>query len=295
VQDKQRAKEIDRLTGGDMTKSTKEIIKLYDENSSNNGESNNIMKIIGTLKPLGYKCIDIETIKSKYTDKIGDNISKLYTLSTNKKSIGKGEYLLPLLFDDVYKNTIYDEDSKGDNYIFIEDKNIYNLEVKSCGGFIPFYKNAIKKIKEINNNTKDINKALKDVVKTAFVEYCDHYKGSNSLGTYICIFHDDGEKPTKMLFINGNVDGDVDEKIELENIIEIVIPEKKTKKYKWDGLTPPQNDGFKLKLTFENNKPVIKCVFQKSIYTQLFPNLMKECNESPILSRDNFVIEYYTK
>ena len=295
VQDEQRAKEIDRLTGGDITESTKEIIKLYDENSSNNGMSSNIMEIIGTLKPLGYKCVDIDKVKSKYTDKIGDNISKLYTLSTEKRGIGKGEYLLPLLFDDVYKNTIYDEDSKGDNYIFIEDKNIYNLEVKSCGGFIPFYKNAIKKIKEINNNTKDINKALKDVVKTAFVEYCDHYKGSNSNGTYICIFHDDGEKPTKMLFINGNVDGDVDGKIELENIIEIVIPEKRQKNYKWGGLTPPKDDGFKLKLTFENNTPVIKCVFQKSIYTQLFPNLMKECNESPILSRDNFVNEIYKK
>ena len=82
-------------------------------------------------------------------------------------------------------------------------------------------------------------------------------------------------------------------KIELENIIEIVIPEKRQKNYKWGGLTPPKDDGFKLKLTFENNTPVIKCVFQKSIYTQLFPNLMKECNESPILSRDNFVNEIY--
>ena len=220
VQDEQKAKEIDRLTGGDITKATKEILKIYDKNSSNDCTSQNIIDIIGKLKPLRCVSIDIKNINSKYTNKI-ENISSIYKLSTDKKGIGKGEYLLPLLFDDVYKNTIYDEDTKGDNYIFINDENICNLEVKSYGGFIPLYKNATEKIKEINNNTKDINNALKDVIKTAFVEYCDHYKASNSNGTYICIFHDDGENPTKMLFVNGNVNGDdnIGGEIELENII----------------------------------------------------------------------------
>jgi hypothetical protein len=301
VQDEQRAKEIDRLTGGDITASTREITKIYDKISSDDGTCSNIMKIIGSLKPCEYAYVDISKIESKYTNKIKEDLSKIYTLSTDKKGIGKGEYLLPLLFDDVYKNTIYDEEHKGDNSIFTNDNKMFNLEVKSCGGFVQFYKNTIEKIKNINNNTEDIIDALKDVIKSAFVEYCNHYKGENSSGSYICIFQDDaqsGEKvPTNMLFINCS--NYVNEKAQLEDIkdiIEIVIPGKRRKNYKWEvGFNPPQNDGFRLKLTSENNKPIIKCVLQKSIYTQLFPNLVMECEESTILSRDNFVNEYYTK
>lgn len=298
VQDEQRAKEIDRLTGGDITDSTKYIIKLYDENSSHDGVSN-IMEILEKIGSLDYVYVDInDHIKSKYADKINDNLSTIYTLSADKRGVGKGEYLLPLLFDDVYKNTIYDEDHKGDNSIFTNDTT-YNLEVKACGGFVQFYKNAKQKIKEINNNTKDIIKALKNVVITAFVEYCAHYK-ENSEGVYLCIFQDDEKtppKPTNMLFINCNNANEETQNNEtqLENIIEIIIPEKRQKNYKWDGLTPPQTDGFKLKLTYENNSPKIKCVFQKSIYKRFFPDLMKECEESTILSRDNFVNEIYTK
>lgn len=297
VQDEQRAKEIDRLTGGDITSSTKEIIKIYDKISSDDGTCSNIMDKIGKLKPCDYVYVDMSGIESKYINKIGEDLSKIYTLSADKRGVGKGEYLLPLLFDDVYKNTIYDEDHKGDNSIFTNDNKMYNLEVKSCGGFVQFYKNTVEKIKNINN-TEDIIGALKDVIKSAFVEYCNHYKGENSGGSYICIFQDDsqsGEKvPTNMLFINCS--NYVNEKTRLEDIIEIIIPEKRRKNYKWeDGLTPPQNDGFRLKLTSENGKPIIKCVFQKSIYNQIFPNLMLECKESTILSRDNFVNEYYTK
>ena len=62
--------------------------------------------------------------KSKYKF----DIKSIY--NKGEGTIGKGEYLLPLLFNDVYKEPVFTKGSKGDNYI-LNGENKYYLELKS--------------------------------------------------------------------------------------------------------------------------------------------------------------------
>jgi hypothetical protein len=326
IQDDMRAKEIDRLTGGDITSKTKQIINIFDENNSDKNGINLFDKLDDITKEEAgaYKYITIDDAinDSKYSNL---DISKIYKLS--HKSIGKGEYLLPLLFNDVYKNTIYDEDSRGDNYILCvkDDKTTIeiNLEVKSPGS--PMYFTDLKKggsafgyINDTNNNIID---RYKNAITATILNYAKNRQTNNYL--YICFFteskntNEENFVPEGMLFMNMcNINKDTYRSTN-NNIFETI------KKY--IRILNNSNENFSedfkitIKMNGENDSPIIECLLNKKYFggkrnqinktfaqkikkdkyleMDIEPN-MNETNiteESIILSRDNFINEYFIK
>lgn len=327
IQDDMRAKEIDRLTGGDITSKTKQIINIFDENNSDKSGINLFDKLGDITKEEAgaYKYITIDDAinDSKYSNL---DISKIYKLS--HKSIGKGEYLLPLLFNDVYKNTIYDENSRGDNYILCvkDDKTTIeiNLEVKSPSS--PMYFTDLKKggsafgyINDTNNN--NIIDRYKNAITATILNYAKNRQDNNYL--YICFFTDskttNEEKfiPEGMLFMNMcNINKDT-YKSTNNNTFETI----KSYIHILNNSNENFSEDFKItiKMNGENNSPTIECLLNKKYFggkknqinktfaqknkknryleMDIKPNMnetdIKE--ESIILSRDNFAKEIYTK
>ena len=157
---------------------------------------------------------------SKYNfEKI--SITNIYNKS--KGSIGKGEYLLPLLFNDVYKEPVFTSGAKGDNYI-LKGKDKYHLELKAPGS-AP-YKNFK------NPDVKDL-KGLQDEIINIFEKYTENQRKNDRDKLYLCFFYEknfdkktikDSNKdaikdPKGMLFINASKSIDI--KKVLEKLIKI--------------------------------------------------------------------------
>jgi hypothetical protein len=324
IKQRERAKEILRLTGGDDTNIKKDIIKIFDDPNSKFIRRRQTTENGGTIE---YKLFDI--IKNENEDfwdtkgeycyinikdidkKYGKNEEEIDTKEmyniTSVKTVGRGEYLLPLLYHDVYKEQVYgqnkynhDKFSIGDNFIYKNDTNEdkYFLEVKAPNAVLPFIisdklrKN--NKIIKYNENDNTIKDNYKTAIATSFLTYAKK-QNKNRKDLYFCIFNEDDNKtPIGMLFINlSNIsdddidpnntpktDNDIIEKI--KNLIDVDI-----------------NDNTSSKATFKytlkcdkNNEPIIKCNIHKDYIKQNKKDKMKE--ESLILSRDNFINEYYT-
>jgi hypothetical protein len=204
--------------------------------------------------------------------------------------------------EQVYGQNKYNHDkfSIGDNFIYKNDTNEdkYFLEVKAPNAVLPFIisdklrKN--NKIIKYNENDDTIKDNYKTAIATSFLTYAKK-QNKNRKDLYFCIFNEDDNKtPIGMLFINlSNIsdddidpnntpktDNDIIEKI--KNLIDVDI-----------------NDNTSSKATFKytlkcdkNNEPIIKCNIHKDYIKQNKKDKMKE--ESLILSRDNFINEYYT-
>ena len=323
IQDDVRAKEIDRLTGGDITPKTKYIIKILDKNNNTNS-GNNLFDELSKVKECGsfkYKNIKDVLNGSKYSNL---DITTIYNLS--HKSIGKGEYLLPLLFNDVYKNTIYDENSRGDNYILgVENENAVeiNLEVKSPGSTMKFKDlkkggGAFEYINDTNNN--DIIDRYKNAITATILNYAKNRQSNNYL--YICFFTEsttsNTEKPTPegMVFMN------------MCNINKDTYKSSNDKTFKtiknYIRILNISNESFSedfkitIKANGEDNPPIIECLLNEKYFggkknqinktfaqknkknryleMNIEPN-MSETNmeESIIFNFDSFINEIYTK
>lgn len=212
LQDITRGKEIDRLTGGDDTDITHEIIKIIDKGDIREStlclydilSENNKFWINGTEDmKVNFNDERIEN-KSKYKF----DIKSIY--NKGEGTIGKGEYLLPLLFNDVYKEPVFTKGSKGDNYI-LNGENKYYLELKSP------VSSPYQNFK--NPDVKDIE-GLKNEIIDVFVRYTKNQRKNDRKKLYLCFFYEKGfnkdtikksnkdiKDPEGMLFINAS-DGD---------------------------------------------------------------------------------------
>lgn len=243
---------------------------------------------------------------------------------TSVKTVGKGEYLLPLLYLDVYKQQVYGQEkydieqfSIGDNFILINDNepinnsNKYHLELKAPNAILTFKKD--NKSEKYTQENEQIENNYKSAIASSFIRYGER-QNKNRKNLYMCIFHVEDDTPKGILFINisniGNVEITPDSKsakIEkilktFEELIYIDITDTSSKKdFKYTVIL----DG--------DNKPKIKCNLHKShLSDDINSNIQKirhdrriekkkqkeqliTKNESKILSRDNFVNEYYTK
>ena len=234
--------------------------------------------------------LDLNTMFGK--KEIGDEVKKLF--SRQETGIGKGEYFLPLLFKDVHKKRPFGIDPytkkrvKGDNYISNEN-NIYDLELKSPNASLKFYEND----KPTENTDTE---GLKNIITTRFLQYA---KKENKNGAYIiCIFEADEIEieendnktfdPKGMLFINiSNInENSIFDKI--NELINIVYCNKGVGK-----------NEFKFTLTSDNGKNYKINCFVHECYKRIEKKSdeLNGVSESlfSILSRDNFVNEYYTK
>ena len=214
IKDRVQADELRRLTGGDKTESTKLIKNIYKQNINNNITSlilyPYLEEILGNDKIGKYLYLDISNKEGKYEfDK------KEVYITKPKKSVGKGEYLLPLIFDDVYKQKIHGEDAKGDNFI-INDEKTYHLELKAPGsslGLKDFVKNYIQK--ESKKDNVNINDIYKNAIAITLLNYAKNQQNKWD-NLYMCIFceNSDGD-PKGMLCVN--VSGVKSEDIKPEN------------------------------------------------------------------------------
>lgn len=210
IKDRVDAEELRRLTGGDRStdsETVKQIKKIF-KDKENIGTSEHIcnseefMSFLKGSKNLFH--LDISNIKGKY------NINKenVYNNFKPKKGVGKGEYLLPLLFDDVHKQKIHGENTKGDNFIVHSENNIsytYYLELKAPDASLGFRKNIRDYIeKELPNNNDKKEEIYKNAIVASFMEYAKKLKSSWE-NLYMCIFGETNNRdksPKDILFIN---------------------------------------------------------------------------------------------
>lgn len=305
IKDRIKAKELRRLTGGDRSTDLKTVKQIKDIfNGENFGTSEYLYNKDTESFFKGEKGIfyylDISKIEGKYNI----NKTEVYNNFKPKKCVGKGEYLLPLLFDDVYKQKVYGEDTKGDNFI-VHDNDKYYLELKSPNAHLNLHKYARDYIKtQFNNITDNLtdaekNNIKKDIYKNAitssFLNYAKKQIQKNDpKNLYMCIFGKTVEKsPKDVLFINLTKVNDNDiiidnntplfqeilNLIDIDNIYEYTIGRNgKRKKDISHSFT------FTYNYNGEEKEQKINCKLKSEIV-----------DESLILSRDNFINEIYTK
>ena len=265
LQDITRGKEIDRLTGGDDTDITHEIIKIIDKGDIRENtlclyddilSKNNNFLINGTKYiKLNFNDKRIKN-KSKYKFDIKDIYNK------GEGNIGKGEYLLPLLFNDVYKEPVFTKGAKGDNYI-LNGENKYYLELKAPGSspYQNFKNSDIKDIEELKNEIIDV-----------FVRYTKNQRNNDRKKLYLCFFYEkDFDKnnikksnknikekiPAGMLFINAS------EGVDLKNVLkDMIIIDK-------DIYLPPSDKDFKFAYDGKNILCVVNTKYKDILKTIL--------------------------
>lgn len=276
IKDRIKAKELDRLTGGDLTASTMEIIKVLNKESNPDVNSVVLYDTLTTdffnVQNKGvWKYLNISNIKSKY------DFEKNVIYNIAPKGIGRGEYLLPLLFNDVYKETVHGENTKGDNYI-IHDDIKYNLELKGTGASLKFYDG----ITDTDDNDKI--ELYKNIITYSILRYAKNQQRKDRKNLYMCFFYTEGEKPNETpinaLFINiSNLVQDdlkVGSKV-FNNLKELIdISNEQIK----------DND-FTFTYNGDDKNPKLICKVNKKYHIHE--------SKTTILSRDNFINEIYTK
>ena len=211
IKNRVEAKELRRLTGGDRStdsETVKQIKKIF-KDGKNTGKAKYICKCKGFMSFLkgssgqNWFHLDISKINGKY------NIDKenVYYTFKPKKGVGKGEYLLPLLFDDVHKQKIHGENTKGDNFIVHSKNNnkneshTYYLELKAPNASLGFKKNIRDYLEgTLSENNDKKEEIYKNAIVASIMEYAKKLKSSWE-NLYMCIF---GKKdsPKDILFIN---------------------------------------------------------------------------------------------
>lgn len=312
------------MTGGDNSNIKQKIIKFLNNDTSNQYRSrsngvHNLSEIINTEYPNfwgeknkgAFYYLDISKLENKYNIDIEDMYS-----SKSAKSVGKGEYLLPLLYHDVYKSKVSNIDnnkdseefSVGDNFILkdankpITNDNKYHLELKAPNASLKFIgrKEILKYIQEngkyieYNKEDENIDENYKKVIAASFLKYAK-YQNNYRKNLFLCIFNEEKGIPVGILFINiSNITNeDINPKSEstiLKTFKNLIVIDS-------DNISPNKDFSYTLTLNDKGN-PILKCSLYKNYLTDNIINDIIEKNqknESKILSRDNFVNEIYTK
>lgn len=322
VKDRIRRAEVLRITGGDITDATDKISeilnKFIDEADTENENEKGVAYTLGDtlLSEEGYYYIPIpiDTGNGIGQYKLTNtDIKDIYV--TNSHTIGKGEYLLPFIFNDVHKRKAYGvtakgDNAKGDNFIKT-DKGIINIEVKGRGAHLSFEtKDIISKISDSvdNENLTDDDKkniaieVLKNEIAKSFSQYIHKQL---SLGeTYLCMFDATKYEPRGMFFIKDTIITEENPKMFID-LLEIHHPHRKgVKSFIVDEFNRAGKGDFTYTFTFIDGEPKIMCALSNEVYNK-FPFLINNSNDNKkqtlkkrddsILSRDSFANEIYTK
>lgn len=333
IKERERAKEILRLTGGDEnTPVSKFLIGIYDDPKSNeirrkytndSGETIDyslyaeLEKIEPNFwkKPGSYCYLPLVGI----TGQNGISINITNTYKTIMNTVGKGEFLLSLLFTDIYKHKAhgykkYDNDtlSIGDNYILHLDNNIeqiYELEVKGKNAGFVFDKDIIhaQKLQLKNGKFRVYEKYLngekyKNAIVIRFLKYLKA-QSKNRKNLCICFFDVEGDTPKGILFVNASQaeninisDTTTDLFATFKKLIHIIPENKKGNR--------SCNTAYHF--TYAASGLKINCILNNEIYYKNYtkrayrhkdtiePELYHE-SSSIIYNFENFVNEIYTK
>lgn len=177
IKEQDRANEIERISGGD-TQIISEIEKIYDTNDETNIIRQNKPGKDGEV-PNDYSLYDlVKDLKNpgEHTyislNNLNEEQKKLFKLDGH--GIGKGEYLLPMLFPDVYKSRShgYEDDdttvAKGDLLLLMPDDTFRHIELTSAGNAKSFLKNSNVPSKLKDDNLDDFKK----LAAKSFTKYC---------------------------------------------------------------------------------------------------------------------------
>lgn len=285
-----------RLTGGEDTKISDEIldiINMDEYNKSNVSLFDTITEKYSDFFDQSGKVayINIPDLNNIfYNQEIATKVEDIYIKSST--GIGKGEYFLPLLFKDVHKKRPFGTDPytkqrvKGDNYI-LNNKKIYNLELKSPNTCLNFNKDTKNKIKtELKNNNKEDGYKL--AITSSILNYAKNQQKTLD-NLYLCIFEKTVRKgtPKNVLFINlSEINSEVNEDSELFKTIYNIISINNINEYtkgKNGKLKKDIAHSFSFTYVNGDDKKIICSLKSETV------------EESLILSRDNFINEIYTK
>ena len=170
IKEQDRANEIERVSGN-YPELIDDVRRAYDNGiiRVNKPNSNKVYSLLNKIKGIEVGMVDKE---KNYISFKNVTKSQGEWFEKTAHQVGKGEFYLPILFPDVYKNTkeeVGDNKLKNDNN---NDKDKYiDLEIKTSGAHFKFEENGKLSKKEIesvkgkkydtcDNSTKDQFKTL---------------------------------------------------------------------------------------------------------------------------------------
>ena len=170
IKEQDRANEIERVSGN-YPELIDDVRRAYDNGiiRINKPDSDEVYSLLDKIKGIEVGTVDKE---KNYISFKNVTKSQGEWFEKTERQVGKGEFYLPILFPDVYKNTkeeVGDNKLKNDNN---NDKDKYiDLEIKTSGAHFKFEENGKLSKKEIesvkgkkydtcDNSTKDQFKTL---------------------------------------------------------------------------------------------------------------------------------------
>lgn len=146
IKEQDRANEIERVSGN-YPELIDDVRRAYDNGiiRINKPDSDKVYSLWDKIKKIEVGMVDKENNYISFKD-VTKSQGEWFTKTTHQ--VGKGEFYLPILFPDVYKNTkeeIGDNKLKidDDNKLKIDDKDKYiDLEIKTSGAHFKFDENG---------------------------------------------------------------------------------------------------------------------------------------------------------
>lgn len=165
IKEQDRANEIERVSGN-YPELIDDVRRAYDNGiiRINKPDSDKVYSLWDKIKEIGVGTVDKEKNYISFKD-VTESQGEWFTKTV--RQVGKGEFYLPILFPDVYKNT---KEEIGDNKLKIGDDKYIDLEIKTLGADFKFdkdgklSKNEIKSVEGKKYDTCD--DSTKDQFKT---------------------------------------------------------------------------------------------------------------------------------
>lgn len=180
IKEQDRANEIERVSGN-YPELIDDVRRAYDNGiiRINKPDSDKVYSLWDKIKKIEVGMVDKENNYILFKD-VTKSQGEWFTKTTHQ--VGKGEFYLPILFPDVYKNTkeeIGDNKLKidDDNKLKIDDKDKYiDLEIKTSGAHFKFDENGKLSKEEIEfvkkNKYDDSTKAqFKTLISKTLINY----------------------------------------------------------------------------------------------------------------------------
>ena len=164
IKEQDRANEIERVSGN-YPELIDDVRRAYDNGiiRINKPDSYEVYSLLDKIKGIGVGTVDKEKNYILFKD-VTKSQGKWFEKTVHQ--VGKGEFYLPILFPDVYKNT---KEEIGDNKLKIDKDTYIDLEIKTSGAdfkFGKYGKLSKEEIKVVNNKYDTCDNSTKDQFKT---------------------------------------------------------------------------------------------------------------------------------
>ena len=224
IKEQDRANEIERVSGN-YPELIDDVRRAYDNGiiRINKPDSDKVYSLWDKIKEIGVGMVNKEKNYISFKDVTkpqGEWFEK------TERQVGKGEFYLPILFPDVYKNT---KEEIGDNKLKIDKDTYIDLEIKTSGAHFKFDENGKLSKNEIDfvkkNKYDDSTKAkFKTLISKTLINYLLN-RNTNCDEIDLILFDNQNKHNPDGAFVlrlNKNDKDNVDELVnKLKKIIEI--------------------------------------------------------------------------